>query len=40
MFTLPVTSGLKRLTTAAAAGILPAMAPSAALLDPLTVHST
>ena len=40
MFTLLVTSGLLSVTTAVVVGILPSMAPSAALLAPLTVRST
>ena len=40
MSTLPVTSGLPTATTAVAAGISSSMAPSAALLDLLMVHST
>ena len=40
MSTLLVTSGLPVVTTAVAAGISSSMAPSAALLGLLTVHST
>ena len=40
MFTLLVTSGLLHATPVAVVGILPSMAPSAALLAPLTVRST
>ena len=40
MFTLLVTSGLLSVTTAVVVSILPSMAPSAALLAPLTVRST
>ena len=40
MFTLLVTSGFMDVTAAVAVGISPSMAPSAALLAPLTVHST
>ena len=40
MFTLLVTSGLLFVTTAVVVGISPSMAPSAALLVPLTVRST
>ena len=40
MSTLLVTSGSPDVTTAVAAGISPSMAPSAALLGLLTVHST
>ena len=38
MFTLLVTSGLHSATTAVVVGISPSMAPSAALLAPLTVR--
>ena len=40
MFTSLVTSGFMDVTTAVVVGISPSMAPSAALLDPLTVRST
>ena len=40
MFTLLVTSGFKDVTAAVAVGISLSMAPSAALLGPLTVRST
>ena len=40
MFTLLVTSGFMDVTTAVVVGISPSMAPSAALLVPLTVCST
>ena len=40
MFTLLVTSGFMDVTTAVVDGISPSMAPSAALLAPLTVCST
>ena len=40
MFTLLVTSGFMDVTYAVVVGILPSMAPSAALLAPLTVRST
>ena len=40
MFTLLVPSGFMDVTSAVAVGISPAMAPSAALLAPLTVRST
>ena len=40
MFTLLVTSGFMPVTTAVVVGISPSMAPSAALLAPLTVRST
>ena len=40
MFTLLVTSGFMDVTTAVVAGISPLVAPSAALLAPLTVRST
>ena len=40
MFTLLVASGLLTVTTAVVVGISPSMAPSAALLAPLTVCST
>ena len=39
MFTLLVTSGFITVTTAVVVGISPSMAPSAALLAPLTVSS-
>ena len=40
MYILLVTSGFVDVTTAVVVGILPSMAPSAALLAPLTVRST
>ena len=40
MFTLLVPSGFTTVTAAVAVGISPSMAPSAALLGLLTVHST
>ena len=40
MSTLLVTSGFVAVTTVVAAGISSSMVPSAALLGPLTVHST
>ena len=40
MFTLLVTSGFMDVTAVVVVGILPSMAPSAALLAPLTVRST